>query len=620
MTPAVPAFWLPALLAAGVLLAWARLAWWQARAPAGERASRVRLLALFVLQPACAALLYFTLVPPRQATTAEATLVVMTARASGLPLPGPLAGARRIALPEADTVADAERMPDLATALRAHPGVRNLHVVGAGLEARDLDAVDGRAVAFTPAPLPRGVVRLAPLAETAPGTAFAVAGRVEGVPQAKVELHDPAGQRIDFAAIDAQGGFVLHGLARLPGPARFALQVLDAEQRRVETLAVPVWTQAPAPPRTWVLAGAPNAELKYLRRWATDAGLPLHLQVGVGGGLQLGDPPLPLSPDTLRRFDLLVLDARSAAALGAGQRAAVRAAVRDGLGLLLRADGPVSPELARAFGLPAQAGNDELPLLLPRPAPDDAAWRARRGNGSTEAPVDAEAVAAGLPVLAQRRLRAVAPDALPLLRDAEGRPVAYWRAEGRGRVAVWAPQDSYVLALAGHGDLHGALWAGAFASLARAAGEDTPPPVVPDDARVELRTRLCGLPDAAHVLPPEGGRRIALHIDPATGPARCAAFWPTNPGWHYLDTGAARWPFHVRDADEAPGLRAAELRERTLALTGADPATVPATASGEGERGPSWPWFLGWLAAAALSWWLERHRRAPVNDSRMQDA
>ena len=64
----------------------------------------------------------------------------------------------------------------------------------------------------------------------------------------------------------------------------------------------------------------------------------------------------------------------------------------------------------------------------------------------------------------------------------------------------------------------------------------------------------------------------------------------------------------------------AATRERTLALTGADPAAVPAAASGEGERGPSWPWFLGWLAAAALSWWLERRRRAPVNDSRMQNA
>ena len=31
----------------------------------------------------------------------------------------------------------------------------------------------------------------------------------------------------------------------------------------------------------------------------------------------------------------------------------------------------------------------------------------------------------------------------------------------------------------------------------------------------------------------------------------------------------------------------------------------------EGARGAAWPWFLAWLAASALLWWLERRRSAP---------
>ncbi|MFX6461691.1 hypothetical protein ABTG33_19220, partial [Acinetobacter baumannii] len=81
-------------------------------------------------------------------------------------------------------------------------------------------------------------------------------------------------------------------------------------------------------------------------------GIPLHLQISLGGGIQLGDAPLPMNAETLRRFDLLVLDARSAAGLGEAQRAALGAAVRDGLGVLVRADGPIPAPVQRLLGIP----------------------------------------------------------------------------------------------------------------------------------------------------------------------------------------------------------------------------------------------------------------------------
>ena len=596
---------LAGLLTLAVAMAWLRLALWRHGAPHDRRGSLTRFALLCLLQPVVALLLYFTLLPPRQTTT-TGTLVVMTAQADRVALPASLDGQPRVALPEAPAGLDAERVPDLGTALRRHPDVRALHIVGAGLEPRDRDAVDGRALAFSAAPLPHGIVQLSAIAPVATGAGFIASGRVHGVPQATVVLRDPAGQRIDATTVDARGGFRLDGLSRLPGPAQFRIEVLDAKRAVIDTATAPVWTQPAPAPRVWALAGAPNAEWKYLRRWAADAGIPLHLQISLGGGLQLGDAPLPMTADTLRRFDLVLLDARSAAALGDGQRAALVAAIRDGLGVLVRADGALAPGVQRMLGL-ALTGGDDAEFKLPRPAPDDDAWRARRGAGTADAPVDTDAVPAGLPTLTRRALRTTSADAIPLLRAADGTAIAWWRAEGRGRIGAWTPTDTYTLALTGHADTHALLWSQALGTLARAGTELSL--AAPDDARVPQRVALCGLADGAQVSAPDG-TVTRLQRDPATGAAGCGGFWPRMAGWHQLTLGDATAQFHVRAADDAPQLHAMAVREHTRQLASRAPSSVAASSGTEGARGPAWPWFLGWLFAAGLLWWLERRRPA----------
>uniref|UniRef100_UPI0020C42AD0 hypothetical protein n=1 Tax=Salmonella enterica TaxID=28901 RepID=UPI0020C42AD0 len=82
-------------------------------------------------------------------------------------------------------------------------------------------------------PMPTGIVQLAPVDVVVPGATFAITGRVHGVPRATLVLRDPAGQRIGATAPDALGGFRLDGLARLPGPSSFRIEVLDASRKVV---------------------------------------------------------------------------------------------------------------------------------------------------------------------------------------------------------------------------------------------------------------------------------------------------------------------------------------------------------------------------------------------------
>jgi len=600
---------LAALLVLAVLLTGARLIRWQWHAATTARSRPWRLALLLIAQPIAAALLYFTLLPPTLPTEAG-TMVVASAGVDARPV---RPGDRVIALPEAPVLTGAERVPDLATALRRYPGTRQLHVIGAGLEARDRDVARGQSLRFDPLPLPRGVVRLDVPERIAAGGRFRISGKVEGVAQGSVELLDPAGRRIGAAALEQNGEFAVNGSARAAGPATFLLRVRDARRTLVEALEVPLWARDETPPRMLLLAGAPNPEWKYLRRWATDAGLSLHTQISTGGGLQLGDTPLALNAADFARFDLVVLDERAWASLSERQRAALGEAVRAGLGMLLRIGGPL-PEATqrqlRALGLAVSGGGDAAPVALMKRGSDDEAISAPQDLDTSSGPSnaisnDVSETDNAPPTLNRRTLRVASADAVPLLRDAAGMPLAYWRAEDRGRVAVWPLTDSFRLSLSGRGDLYGALWSDAFATLARA--QPGPAPRIDRDARRQQRVSICGIASDARIVAPNG-EATRLLPDPATGTPACAAYWPSQAGWHLLRQGERSWPFHVRDSAAALGLHRATLREATLNLAGETALNQAASSSATTppRRGSPWPWFFAWLAVSAALWWFER--------------
>ncbi|GAE52837.1 hypothetical protein XPU_4369, partial [Xanthomonas arboricola pv. pruni str. MAFF 311562] len=103
---------------------------------------------------------------------------------------------------------------------------------------------------------------------------------------------------------------------------------------------MPVLIAAVPSARVLLLAGAPQPELKYLRRWANDAGMQVRSQIAVGPGVQLGEGAA-LDAASLDVLDLLVIDQRRLVALGNAQRQGVRAAIGRGLGVLVRTDGPL---------------------------------------------------------------------------------------------------------------------------------------------------------------------------------------------------------------------------------------------------------------------------------------
>ena len=576
--------WLPtALIAVAVLVAGIRLC-------LPPRPPRARLLALLVLQTVAAGLLYLTLQPPTRPAPAGTLVIATHAADAGVVAATP--AAVRLRLPEAAVMDAVPAVPDLATALRRHPGTRELVIIGDGLPARDRDTALPPTVRFIANPPPAGLVALQAPPLLAAGARFAVGSRVQGLRGVRVELLDPSGHRADLAVPDAAGGVRLHASARDVGDSSFTLRVLDGAGKVLDQLPVPVRVQAVPAPSLRLLAAAPGPELKYLQRWAADAGATLQTGIQVGGGVQIGDAPAALDAASLARLDLLLLDERRLAALSVAQRNGIAAAMRAGLGVLVRMTGPLDAPARRAlheWGLATREGERTATIAL-------------AGQAAVQ---DDDTAVATAQLIERFNLGFTGSDVVPLLQAADGSAIGGWRAVGQGRLGVLPVSDSYTLVLGGQAARHAELWNDVLATLARPLPA-TSMPAVPGWGWSNERNTLCGLPPRIQAIAADG-TGVDLLPDPAAG--NCSGWWPTQPGWHTLVAGEARTTMLLLYPAQAVALHTQQMREATSALRGSDGPGNVIHVDVPGER---WLWLLAFILVSALSWWLERRRpRSP---------
>ena len=577
------AYVLPWVLGFGVLLASLRLLWPLRGLPVDRRPRMWRSAVLLLGQLVSAILLFLLLRAPVTGDAIQ-TLHLLTAHAPHMASPTPRPAELWLSLPEAPIQSGVARTPDLATAVRQHPDVRNLHIVGDGLTARDRDAASGLQINFERAALTTGITDWWVPQVVSVGERLSVQGSTHGATGAHLELLDPAGNRVDQQVLQGDGGFSLTAIPRRPGIADYQLRLRGADSHVISTTPLPVRILPALATRLVLRSGGPDPELKFLRRWAADNGASLRASIDLGNGMQTGDLPIALGGRNLADTDVLILDDRSWNGLGHASRNTILAAVRDGLGLLLRASAPLTD--SDALGLQLRAAN--LPPTFKLPAAD---------TGSSK-----------LPALGRPPLRIDNPQGHTVLRDERGTPLSAWRPLGRGRIAVWLPNDTFRLALSGHADVHARLWADAINAVMR------PRAAAPHELPLQMYagevTTLCGLGNTATVIEPDASQPIRLAIDPRSGTRRCAAFWPRFAGWHRLMDAGTDTAFLVRPTDADLVMRTARTQQATDALAAMEPR--PASTASLPAGLPRWPLFLLWLAVTASLWWFERSQAGRI--------
>ena len=547
---------------------------------------------IVALQLPCAALLLAALL--LRDDTGATALVVLTTGADPQSVPQTAASWPTVVLPGGPATEAAERLPDLATALRRFPAVTHVHVIGTGLAEHDREALGTRALSFA---LPSDTIATTITELDAPasvraGAWWTVRGRVTNAAKHTIELRDPADRVIATTTPDEHGDFTLQAVSRANGPVLFSVRLLDGE-RVLQSIPLPIDARPTLTVRALLLAAAPSPELKFLRRWALDAGVDFASRIALSPGIAQRRGAPVVDAATLAQLDLLIVDERSWPQIASQE--ALRDAIGNGLGLLIRITGPVPDRVLRDW----KALGIEPVFAAPKP-------RTVRLSG------------AGLPDKGNDDLHAW-PVALhgdghvALLRDSEGTPLAVWHVLGRGRIGAWWLSDSHRLATRGARETFATLWSNAVSTLARARGETLP--VLPQRAVVGQRAVLCAPSGAMRVIASDGTETTPLR-DPPQG--ECAAFWPTQAGWHRLEVDVAGDPdvadaasassqdFHVFTRQDVASLLDHDTRQATAAMANRNDLPDGRRFDRDMLRAAL---LLAWLSLSALLWHLERRAR-----------
>ena len=484
-----------------------------------------------------------------------------------------------LSLPGAPALPGVQTVEDIGAVMRRAPSA--LLVVGDGLGPDPLEQIAALPIRYLPSdPGSSELVALNPLPAFTPGQRWAVSGEV--APAAAglaVHLLDPGGGSVAQSPLDAEGRFSLHGVAPLAVAQTWQLELRDGD-RLLQRLPLPL-SPAPARPlRALLLAATPSPEIKFLRRWALDAGIALDARIGAAPGLAIRRGNDGLSAERLEELDLLMIDLRSWQQLGARQ-ALLTEAVRAGLGLLILIDTlPSAADLASLaeLKLALESTGDTLTQITPT----DAAPRLAPGTQLQAWPLQRE------------------PD------DALTQPLrallghAAWAPLGRGRVGASWLLGSFQYAQQGQPAVHATHWSQLAQQLARPA-QATPTWTLVSLPIVGQRLVLCGGTGSPRLEGPDGESAATV---PDTG-SGCLAAWPNSAGRWRLpqsDGATVQW-IDVLDANAFASLTRAERRSATATQAARLPWQDSAPAGA--PRWQAWA-LLAWLLIAALCWWAER--------------
>lgn len=573
--------WLLALLAGAALsvLEWRR------------RSKRHRVVRVAAVLAACTALAALAAPPlmTRQAESIGTAILVTPGTTDQI-----LDAARRQA-PGAPVLAWPDSVADIASLRLRMPVLRQLHVTGWGLRESEWFGQDDLAVVHHAA-MPHAGISVVAWPRTI---------RLGDPLPISAALHNSTGARTAWLAHPDGTTDSLTISGDSAGVARFTAQpgaegryhyLVGGDGMGVDS--IPVAVLPPRPPSVLILEGAPAFETAFLRRWLAAQGAAVAVRTRLSRDQfrveRVNLPGVALGTVTdalLDRFDLLVMDGLTLAALGAGERTALDRALREGgLGVLLLPDSA------------ARRDRQRFPFTLD--ATGDLEGRLIR----VEWPGQLQGAAVPVPALAEE-IR-TAPGVVPLMRDPVGRVVAATAPVGRGVVGTSLISAPSRWLIEEAPDAYAAYWRTIIGALARDRADRWMPapdgPIVVDQGVVLALVTTDTLPLATVTRPSGTVDTLGLAQDPAEPTRWWGRYWPLETGWHLAtNQGGEPYPFDVGVMRES----VSEVRAR-LAATGRiagrpmDLSLQPLPS----ERRPLRPLipFLALVLATGVLWGVER--------------
>lgn len=477
--------------------------------------------------------------------------------------------------------------------------VTQIHVVGDGLPASELEKLSGIRLQFYLNALPNGLTNIHFRPELKVGDPLEIGGRFyqndttsrtlkligPELETSLLERSEPTDTTFAFTTKTKQAGTFLYQL----------LEVRSNNSDTIGQLAVKVLPRQSV--RILMLNDAPSFESKYMIDWLAEMGYPVAIRSRISRDQyistfhHIAERQLrTISANLLQQFDLLILPVAAFSNLSPNEQQLISNAVTEGLGLL-------SISSATNRSLPPAL----RPLLPPiQPAPTQSLTSISVGQ-----------------TLVELNTSPFRLSLFPVSEDSQGLTLSAYRLKGQGKVGFFLPTNTYHLVLDGHSEAYAKLWQPTLEALSRHQNLDErwevdPSPVILPHAPLTIKHYSTSEPKS--ILAGEEGQAMA-ELFPMQHPLNEELFqytyWPTVGGWHEVrleEEGPVVFTFWVGNADTWATLRRTQLivanQQKQQANFGEnDEAEAPVYTT---QAWPQWIFYLLFLVCVGFLWMEEK--------------
>lgn len=439
-------------------------------------------------------------------------------------------------------------IPDLSYYLRQHPEINTIHAEGYGLTSTALSAAEGYHFLFRPSALPAGILRAewSPVIKETERLEIQGTYNSAGGQPVKLVLNG-SGTTFDSVMISHQGETSFSMGARPLSTGRTVYQLLVYRGKdTLEQEKIPFQVLASVKPRILILSSFPDFEDKFLKEWLFRQQYEIVLRTRVSKDKfstevlnSKGREPEILSGAALQHFDLVIADEEELFRSDAVLAGALRSAVNQGTGMLIRINA-LQPRSVFSRNLSLAAGDSSAKTVLPLMT----------------------GVTGKFSALPAKQLIFIRPGNAEqvLVADAGGRALVSSSLSGKGFLAVSTLPSTYHWMLTGDQSAYAQFWSALIHQLAR----KTPGPLhwqtVPSVLNPGEESQLY-FDYSQEQIPPlmqVGGQQF-ISVQQQVLPFRWkTTFWPSSAGWQQAGTNQEKQFFYVYQPADWQGKKALE--------------------------------------------------------------
>ncbi|GAB3541495.1 hypothetical protein GCM10027443_40860 [Pontibacter brevis] len=489
------------------------------------------------------------------------------------------------------------------------PGLNKVHLLGYGLQAEELQALEGVQVQPYLSAKPAGMAAVHWPEKVKLGEAVAVSGRYTPGGEASTWLYlQAAGTVRDSVEVTAgtTAGFELRYTPRQAG--QFVYSVVEKSGEKADTLGqVPIEVQPVQELGVLLLASSPLFEFRFLKNHLAEQQHRVALRTTISKGMSQSEwLNMPrtnlnrLTPRLLQQFDVVITEAQALQDLSAGERAVLeRAVAEEGLGVLTITNAPVNSRNTSFFTSFQTRRLSQQDTRSTR-----ASWADNTSATAAAAPytlVNTTAVAG-------------------LVAEQNGQLLAGAKQAGWGKVAMSLVPQTFPWQLEGKEGIYASYWSNLLSAVAKQEVQERfwqlSLPQVPRPNQPLTLTFTDNAAAGADVpsatvtyMADSSSVNLPLAQDPVQPTQFSGTFWPRRSGWHQVQIpdappyliyvqGAADWSFTtIQEKQQAT--------QAFVAQQNAAPVTDAAVAYKE-EPVPLFWFFLLFVLSSGFLWLEEK--------------